>query len=227
MQTVCGEPECFCYFEVYFSDCSSQHLLYIPEFTYQEVSLIKVVDFRHNNIQYINETDFSKWSSLYELNIKDNSNLNCSSLENIPADVIIISDCEIVATTPDVLINDTTYSPPLTTITSPPYTDVQTTSYSTTDAPGGGTSTAVTTYTEYKSSTTFVAPTKSEVQYIHVITGISVFCGLQTFLFCIWLTFKFRQWRDRRLNERLNRRNRHHSSFFSRSLVAQPTMRRE
>jgi hypothetical protein len=107
-QTACGIPICSC-FSFTVTDCRYQNLYKLPIFELSESYNVITILLEYNKITNIYEHDFdyNRWPSLYEINLKSNENLNCSSLVNIGRRITIYSDCE--SSTKDYLLSTSTH----------------------------------------------------------------------------------------------------------------------
>ena len=97
---LCGSPAvCTCFTEPYVIDCGKRSLNEMPYF--EETTMMFTIGayFNDNDIKFVPDDYFTVWISLIFLDISENDNLKCQSLQSIPAWVTTVkTDC-LVATT--------------------------------------------------------------------------------------------------------------------------------
>ena len=90
----CGAPHCSCYPEISMIDCSYRNHQDYPIFTnYWQMSSVGIY-LNNNQLPKVPTNYFDNWISLKILNLQNNNDDMCSSLNNIPHWVkIVLTDC--------------------------------------------------------------------------------------------------------------------------------------
>ena len=95
----CGSPPCLC-FRTGQVACKrlGQGLQDIPVFTRRQVENMTSLNLAGNDIREVRVGDFNPrhWRSLQTVDLRQNPNLNCESLNNIQLRVEILTECELL-----------------------------------------------------------------------------------------------------------------------------------
>ena len=93
----CGNPACLCFPEKQTVSCSTlgPPLSQVPIFSSHEVENMTCLNLARNALSKVDKLDFDRkiWKSLEIVDLRLNPNLDCSSLHNVPKDILVLSDC--------------------------------------------------------------------------------------------------------------------------------------
>ena len=110
--TQCGEPKCNCFLNRGLINCSpglGPAYSKVPSFTSREIGNVTEINLSGNDLTQIGTADFSThwWPRLKIVDLRRNPKLDCRSLENIPEEIVVLSDCvdderrSVMDSTPD------------------------------------------------------------------------------------------------------------------------------